>query len=425
MPVKSGERNRFITLDAILPPFHRDIDMGDWIFVIEKLRVTRQRRLVRSTLSAMMKRMRILIAPDKFKGSLGERAVAEAIAAGLRAVLPEAVLVLAPVADGGEGTAEVIREAQRGEWRSCPAHDAFARPITARYAWLEKAKTAVIEMSEAAGMRRLAPDELAPIQASTFGVGEMLLDAAACGAAEIIVGLGGSATNDGGFGLARALGFRFENRDGGEITGPVSDLLGLARIKTPNEPALPRITAAADVSNPLLGPHGATRTFSPQKGATPDQLELLERSLTCLAEVAAATFHRDNRDVAGAGAAGGLGFGLLTFCNARMQSGFEVVAEAIALRAKVERADIVITGEGKLDRQTLAGKAPAGLARMARELNKPVFAIVGQMKDEPGVRELFDGVMTLDAPSQEYRNAARQLELRARELAITESVFAK
>jgi glycerate 2-kinase len=202
-------------------------------------------------------------------------------------------------------------------------------------------------------------------------------------------------------------------------------LLGLARIKTHNEPALPRITAAADVSNPLLGLHGATRTFGPQKGATPEQLELLERSLTCLAEVVAGTFHCDYRDVAGAGAAGGLGFGLLTFCNARMQSGFEVVAEAIALRAKVERADIVITGEGKLDRQTLAGKAPAGLARMARELNKPVFAIVGQMKDEPGVRELFDGIVALGNGGPDYRDSARQIQMRARELALTASVFAR
>lgn len=369
--------------------------------------------------------MRILIAPDKFKGSLGERAVAEAIAAGLRAALPQAELILAPVADGGEGTAEVIREARGGEWQSCPAHDAFGRPITARYAWLEKAKTAVLEMSETAGMRRLAPNELDPMNASTFGVGEMLLAAAARGALEVIVGLGGSATNDGGFGVAQALGFRFLDREGREIRGPVPELLNLSRIGLPDDLSRPHITAAADVRNPLLGPDGATRTFGPQKGATPEQVEILEHSLVSLADAALRTFHRDERNVSGAGAAGGLGFGLLTFCQARMASGFEVVAEAIHLRAQMERADLVITGEGKLDHQTLAGKAPAGVARMARALNKPVFAIVGQVVHEPEVRDLFDGITTLGSAGPDYRDSARQLQLRARELALTESVFAR
>ena len=227
----------------------------------------------------------------------------------------------------------------------------------------------------------------------------MLRAAAGHGAREIIIGLGGSATNDGGFGLARALGFRFIGRDGRELTGPVTALLDLSRIESPDDLSLPRITAACDVTNPLLGPHGATRTFGAQKGATPEQLETLERSLARLAEVAAQTFHHDHRDVPGAGAAGGLGFGLLTFCGAAVRSGFEVVAEAIDLRAKIERADVVITGEGKLDRQTLAGKAPAGVARMARALKKPVFAIVGQAEGEPEVRELFNGVTTLDDTS--------------------------
>ena len=238
------------------------------------------------------------------------------------------------------------------------------------------------------------------------------------GAREIIIGLGGSATNDGGFGLARALGFRFIGRDDRELTGPVTALLDLSRIEPPDDLSLPRITAACDVTNPLLGPHGATRTFGAQKGATPEQLETLERSLARLAEVAAQTFHHDHRDVPGAGAAGGLGFGLLTFCGAAVRSGFEVVAEAIDLRAKIERADIVITGEGKLDRQTLAGKAPAGVARMARALKKPVYAIVGQAAGESEVRGLFNGVTTLDDTSADHRNAARLLEIRARQLAL-------
>jgi glycerate kinase len=362
--------------------------------------------------------MRILIAPDKFKGSLGAEEVAERIRAGVRSALPTAEIELLPLADGGEGTAETIRRARAGEWVTCAAHDALGREINALYAWMAQSALAVLEMSAAAGLQALLPEERNPVSASTFGVGEMLRAAASHGAREIIIGLGGSATNDGGFGLARALGFRFIDHDRRELTGPVTALVDLSRIESPDDLSLPRISAACDVTNPLLGPQGATRTFGAQKGATLEQFELLERSLARLAEVAAQTFHHDQRDVPGAGAAGGLGFGLLTFCYATVRSGFEVVAEAIELRAKIERADIVITGEGKLDRQTLAGKAPAGVARMARALKKPVFAIVGQATDEPEVRELFDGVATLDDTSPDHRNAARRLEVRARQLAL-------
>jgi glycerate 2-kinase len=362
--------------------------------------------------------MRILIAPDKFKGSLGAEEVAEGIRAGVRSALPTAEVEILPLADGGEGTAETIRRARGGEWVSCAAHDALGREIHVRYAWMAQSALAVLEMSAAAGLQSLLPNERNPISASTFGVGEMLLHAVIRGAREIIIGLGGSATNDGGFGLARALGFRFIGRDGCELIGPVAALLDLTRIEPPNDLSLPRITAACDVSNPLLGPHGATRTFGAQKGATPEQVETLERSLARLADVAAQMFRHDHRDVPGAGAAGGLGFGVLTFCGAAVQSGFDVVAEAIDLRAKIERADIVITGEGRLDRQTLAGKAPAGVARMAQALKKPVFAIVGQAAEESEVRELFDGVRTLDDTSADHRDAARLLEIRARELAL-------
>ncbi len=194
-------------------------------------------------------------------------------------------------------------------------------------------------------------------------------------------------------------------------------MLDLSRIEPPDHLSLPRITAACDVTNPLLGPHGATRTFGTQKGATPEQLEILERSLARLAEVAAQIFHHDHRDVPGAGAAGGLGFALLTFCGASVRSGFKVVAEAIGLRAKIEQSDVVITGEGKLDRQTLAGKAPAGVARMARELQKPVYAIVGVATDDPEVRQVFEDIATLDDASPGYRNTPQLLETRARELA--------
>jgi glycerate kinase len=354
--------------------------------------------------------MRILIVPDKFKGSLGARAVGEAIAAGIRQALPAAQVEVCPLADGGEGTAEAICVARAGEWISCPVHNARGQPVTAQYGWLAEVGTAVMEMSAAAGLAGLPPNERDPMTASTFGVGEMLLAAAARDADEIILGLGGSATNDGGFGLARALGYRFLAPNEQELSGAVSKLLELVRIDRPNGLKLPRVIAACDVRNPLLGPEGATRTFGAQKGATPEQMEILERALTRLADVAAQSLGCDHRDVPGAGAAGGLGFGLLTFCDATIRSGFDVVAEVIGLAEKITRADIVVTGEGKLDRQTLSGKAPAGVARLARAAGKRVFAIVGHAAEDKEVRELFDGVIAVNDTSPGYRETAKLLE---------------
>ena len=362
--------------------------------------------------------MRILIVPDKFKGSLGAEEVGERIAAGLRAALPQAQIQIIGLADGGEGTAETINRACGGHWVTCAAHDALGRVIGARYAWLSASETAVMEMSEAAGIRRLAPNELSPLVASTFGVGEMFLDAATRGAKEVIIGLGGSATNDGGLGLARTLGFRFLGKDRRELDNSVADLLELSRIERPQRISWPRITAACDVANPLLGERGATCIFAPQKGATSEQVEILERALKRLADVVALSFGCDYRNAPGAGAAGGLGFGLLSFCEAEVRSGFDVVAEMIDLPEQIERADVVITGEGKLDRQTLEGKAPAGVARMARKFRKPVFAIVGQATDDLEVRQIFDGVQTLNNEPGDFGNTGELLEVRARELAL-------
>jgi glycerate kinase len=375
--------------------------------------------------------MRILIAPDKFKGSLTAQEVADQIALGLRGRLPEAVIRTVPMADGGEGTADVIREACAGDWVNCRAHDALGRAIEARYVWLPERATAVIEMSAAAGLWRIPPDDRDLLRATTFGVGEVINDAATRGAKEILLGLGGSATNDGGLGMAAALGFRFMGSNEGtsgragsdetEIQYP-ADLTKLTRIVPPNDKrGFPRVTIAADVRNPLLGPRGATRTFGPQKGGTPEQLELLESGLERLADIAAGDLGRDLRDTPGGGAAGGLGFGLMTFCNAAVKSGFEVVAEFVRLRSAIEQADVVITGEGRLDEQTLEGKAPAGVARLARELHKPVFAIVGTTSQRASGNSLFDAVLVLArggiTPEQSTGRAAELLQERAGELA--------
>ena len=389
--------------------------------------------------------MKILIAPDKFKGTLNAREVGQDVAEGLLDVLPDAQIEIVPMADGGEGTAEVICEARGGFWIDCKAHDPLNREIRAKYGWIDREKLAVMEMSEPAGMRRLSSSERDPVRATTLGVGEMILDASNRGAREIIIGLGGSATNDGGFGMARALGFRFFAGQN-ELSRTISELVDLTRVVSPSPggsrpplrqgenqgegtplpvfySSLPKIIAAVDVKNPLLGENGATRVFGPQKGASARDIENLERALSRLANVVAKQFGFDYRDTAGAGAAGGLGFGLLSFCNAEIRFGFEVVAEAVGLESKMKDADVVITGEGSLDRQTLQGKTPVGVARLARKLGKSVFAIVGRATPNREVRDLFDGVYENARPGMtQEENMKRAPELvreNARELAKT------
>jgi glycerate kinase len=366
--------------------------------------------------------MRILIAPDKFKGALNARDVAENIAKGLRDALPAANIDIVPMADGGEGTAKAICEARGGSWLKCKAHDPMGREIDARYAWINDERLAVMEMSEAAGLRRLSEGERDPVRATTFGVGEMILDAASRGANEIIIGLGGSATNDGGWGMARALGFRFDyEHEHEKVKKAVTDLLDLCRMEKPQDLKLPKITAAVDVQTPLLGENGATQVFGPQKGASNDELKVLEQALTRLADVVAEEFGFDYRDKQGAGAAGGLGFGLMSFCGATIRPGFDVVAEAVGLESKMKDVDVVITGEGSLDRQTLEGKTPAGVARLARKLGKKVFAIAGRYDGNQQVRELFDGVHELARPDmsekEQMKHARELLRAKARELA--------
>ena len=381
--------------------------------------------------------VRILIAPDKFKGALNAREIAENIATGLLDIFPDAQIELVPMADGGEGTAEAICDARGCSWLECKAHDPLGREIEARYGWIDRERLAVMEMSEAAGMRRLSDIERDPIRATTFGVGEMILDATKRGASKIIIGLGGSATNDGAFGMARALGFRFF-AGAKELTGAVSDLQSLTKIDAPVVAGVPpanskmqparlplqlNIIAAVDVKNALLGENGATRVFGSQKGASKADLDSLERALTKLADVVATEFGLDFRNQAGTGAAGGLGFGLLNFCGATILPGFEVVAEAVGLESKMKEADLVITGEGSLDRQTLEGKTPAGVARLARKLRKPVFAVVGRASDDREVRELFDGIYQNARPGmsqqENMKRAAELLRENARELADT------
>ena len=344
--------------------------------------------------------MKILVAPDKFKGSLSAVAVVAAITRGWSAVFPNDTLEAAPIADGGEGFAEALCLALGGEWVRRTARDPIGREVEARYAWVEKDRLAVIEMSEASGLWRLKKDELAPLRANTFGTGQLMRDAVERGAKTILVGLGGSATTDGGTGMAAALGCKFLASDGAELEPIPANLSALARIDTPDAIALPEIIAACDVQNPLLGPRGTARVFAPQKGADASAVAALETHLENLANVIAKDFGVDFRETPGAGAAGGIGFGLLSFCGAKMQSGFDLVADVLRIEERIAQCDLVITGEGRLDTQTLEGKGPAGIAALARKHGKPVLALAGSITDDHLVAEIFTASLPiLDEPT--------------------------
>ena len=351
--------------------------------------------------------MRILIAPDKFKGSLTAAQAAGVIRRGVERALPRARCRELPMADGGEGTAEALCAATGGEWVTAPAHDPLGRRILAGYALLPDG-SAAINMSAASGLWHVAPAERDPWRASSAGTGELMSHARTHGARRLLVGLGGSATNDGGAGLATALGWRFVDRDGLRLEPGPLHLPRLARILRPEDPAFPEVVAMCDVANPLLGPRGATWTYGPQKGADERTLPLLEAGLAHLADVAAGELGRDLRGVPGAGAAGGLGFGLLAFCRAELRSGFEVVAEAVGLREAIAGSDLVITGEGCLDGQTLEGKGPAGIALLARQLGKPVLAFGGLVLEPEALGRLFDAVFALKDETISMATALRE-----------------
>ncbi len=321
--------------------------------------------------------MKIVVASDKWKGSLTAPEACAAMAAGLRTVFPEAEIVERPIADGGDGTAAAVFRACGGKWLTAVVSGPFGQPVEAGYALLPDG-TAVIEMAAAAGIV-LAGGRLDPWQATTRGVGELMRHAAEAGAARVIVGLGGSATNDAGVGMARALGWTFAGssnwpRDGAALTA----------VERPRPGWTLETLAACDVTNPLLGERGCTRVFGPQKGVQEVDFPVFDAALGRLASF----FPDELSEVPGAGAAGGLGFGLLAFCGAKIVSGFGIVAELMHLEREIEGADLVVTGEGSLDAQTLDGKGPHGVARLARQAGKRVVGIGGRVTDE--ARPAFD-----------------------------------
>lgn len=328
--------------------------------------------------------MRIIVAPDSFKGSLSALEVAQAMARGVRAVFPGAEVIEVPIADGGEGTVEALVMATGGSLRKAAVRGPLGDPVQAFWGVLGDGRTAVLEMAAASGLTLVPEGGRDPRLASTCGTGELLKAALDAGLRRIILGIGGSATNDGGAGLARALGVRFldeterELPEGGGALAQVArvDLAGLdSRLQDAE------ILVACDVDNPLCGPRGATAVFGPQKGATPEMVRELDVALAAFARVAARDTGRDVAGIPGAGAAGGLGAGLLFFTPARLRPGVEIVLEAVDFEAKVQGADLVITGEGRTDAQTAMGKAPVGVAAVAKRQGVPVVCLSGGLGD--------------------------------------------
>ena len=363
---------------------------------------------------------RILIAPDKFKGSLSATAVSATIARAFFEVFPEAEIMQAPIADGGEGTAEIIAKTMGLEWHQIQVRGPLGDPVIAGYAW--SPELSVIDMSAASGISLVAAERRDPLRSNTYGTGELIQDACRRGTRKIIVGLGGSATNDGGAGLAVALGAKLLDANGDVLEPIPLNFLQCAKIVTPEKLGV-EITIASDVRNPLLGLNGASRIYGPQKGATPTVVEQLETALEHLANRVTGDLGIDCRNFPGAGAAGGTGFGLLSFCGASMQSGFDLIAEVLGLDAMIAQSDLVITGEGSLDLQSLEGKGPGAVALKAQEQNKPVFAFAGRCPDAEKLGELFDGIHTLSgggiSEAESIRQAENLLFLKAREVAVS------
>ena len=338
---------------------------------------------------------RFLIAPDKFKGSLTALEAAEAIAQGIRQTDPDAEIDICPIADGGEGFMDTLLSVLQGKWISCPAVDALGRPIDSRYVLAETPQglTAIMEMAETAGLWRLTADERDLMNASTRGVGLQINHAVSVHAVtRIILGLGGSATNDGGSGMASAIGIAFLNANGDQLAPKPSNLADIHRIEKISLIQLPEIIAACDVDNPLLGPQGATAVFSLQKGATEKDKRSLE---TALAHLVAVTGGEENALTPGSGAAGGLGFGLLHFSGAGLMPGFDLLAGLLDLENRIKSADHVITGEGSIDHQSLGGKGPVALARLANRLSVPVTGYCGQADQEARNSGIFHSLHAL------------------------------
>ncbi|MEW9902008.1 glycerate kinase [Pseudomonas putida] len=370
--------------------------------------------------------MKVVIAPDSFKDSLDAAGVARAIGAGLAEVWPDAERVECPMADGGEGTMDAILAASHGELRRQVVRGPLGQSVEAGWGWLAESRTAIIEMAQASGLQQVPTDQRDACRSSTWGTGELIAAALAAGATRIVLAIGGSATNDGGSGMLRALGLRLLDADGQALEEGGLALGRLAHIDASDlAPRLAevQVEVAADVDNPLCGPNGASAIFGPQKGASPEQVQALDQALGHFADLCAQLLGDDVREFPGCGAAGGMGFAAKAFMGAQFRPGVEVVAELAGLDALVQGADLVITGEGRFDAQTLRGKTPMGVARVAKRHGVPVVVLAGTLGE--GYQQLYahgidaafalaSGPMSLE---QACAQAAQLLQARATDVA--------
>lgn len=343
----------------------------------------------------------ILVASDSFKGSLSSLEVGEAISRGIKTLYPDDHVMVYPIADGGEGTVEAVLANGQGQERSVIVQGPFGQPVKARYGLIDDGKTAVIEMAEASGITLVANEDLSILKSSTYGTGELIRDALEQKVKTIYIGLGGSATNDGGIGLLAALGVRFLDVSG-QILEPIAgNLPHIASIdisQKNRDMAAVEVILLHDVANPLCGDNGATMVYGPQKGGCSQDLKALDKAMAAYAQLAEKTTGRHVQEMAGAGAAGGLGFALLAFFEAQSQSGIDSILDLIGIKKAMAVADLVITGEGYMDSQSLNGKAPLGIAKLAQQYDIPTVAIVGSSSVSPddmaetGLSGVFDVV---------------------------------
>lgn len=352
--------------------------------------------------------MKILICPDSFKDALPAAAAARAIACGIRRQGEAIEPIECPLADGGEGSLEALLAATGAERRTAEVADALGRPTRADWGWLPERRTAFVELAEASGIQALAPEERTALHSTTHGVGELIRAALDAGAERLLLTLGGSATNDGGAGMLAALGARLLDGNGGDLPPGGAALAELAELDISGlDPRLAglRVEAAVDVDNPLLGARGASAVFGPQKGATPEEVARLDAALARFADVTAAALGEEHRELPGAGAAGGMGFAARAFLGAELRPGIELIMAQAGFEALLADADLVITGEGQLDGQSLAGKTPIGVARAARAQGVPVAVLAGRLAPgwqaayEEGITAAFalaDGPMPLE-----------------------------
>ena len=370
--------------------------------------------------------MKIVIAPDSYKESLSALEVATAIERGFREIFPSANYVKLPVADGGEGTVEAMVAATQGRIIHVPVTGPLGEPVEGFYGLSGDDQSAFIEMAAASGLELVPPSQRNPLVTTSRGTGELILSALDKGARHIIIGIGGSATNDGGAGMVQALGAKLLDAaqkpvglGGGELaTLAHIDLTGLdKRLKAC------RIEVACDVTNPLTGEEGATAVFGPQKGATPEMIVTLDNALAHYAQVIARDLDIDVLNLSGGGAAGGMGAALYAFCGAQLRQGIEIVTDALHLADQVADADLVITGEGRIDSQTIHGKVPVGVANVAKRFNRPVIGIAGSLTadvgvvHEHGIDAVFSVIYTICSLEDALENASENVRMAARNIA--------